>query len=211
MKITKIEEQKKNKSRLSVFIDGEFSFGASSFTVLSHHLTEGSEITKEKLLEIKNTAVFEDAKNYAAKLISSKSYTEKAIKEKLLSHIGDEEITEKTVEFLKEYKLIDDVDYAKRYAHDLVYLKKFGIRQVKWKLKEKGITDEIIDKTIEELDFDDTVSENLNSLIIKKLGGNLDIKNIMKVKRYLASRGYGFDEINSAFSHIKAEGEDYEG
>lgn len=211
MKITKIEEQKKNKSRLSVFIDGEFSFGASSFTVLSHHLTEGSEITKEELLKIKNTAVFEDAKNYAAKLISSKSYTEKAIREKLISHIGDEEITEKTIEFLKEYKLIDDIDYAKRYTHDLVYLKKFGIRQVKWKLKEKGIPDEIINKTIEELDFDDTISENLNSLIIKKLNGNTDIKNIAKVKRYLASRGYSFDEINSAFSHIKAEDEEYEG
>ena len=111
----------------------------------------------------------------------------------------------------EEYKLLDDTDYARRYAHDLIYLKKFGIRQVKWKLKEKGISDSIIDKTIEELDFEDTVSENLQSLITKKLAGNYDIKNIMKVKRYLASRGYSFDEINSAFSHIKAEDDFYEG
>ena len=211
MKITKIEEQKKNKNRLSVFIDGEFSFGADNFTILSHHLSEGDEITPERLAHIKNTAVFEDDKSYAARLISAKSYTVKAMKEKLKNHIGDEEIIEKTIDFLKEYKLLDDIDYACRYAHDLIHLKKFGIRQVKWKLKEKGIPDGIIDETLEELDFDDTISENLQNLITKKLAGNYDIKNIIKVKRYLASRGYGFDEINSAFSHIKTEEDFYEG
>lgn len=211
MKITKIEEQKKNKRRLSVFIDGEFAFGADFFTILSHHLSEGDEITEEKLAHIKNTAVFEDAKNYAANLVSARSYTEKAMKEKLIAHIGDEETAEKTIAFLKEYKLLDDVDYARRYAHDLVHLKKFGLRQVKWKLKEKGIADHIAEKVLEELNFDDTISENLEGLIVKKLSGNYDIKNIMKVKRYLASRGYSFDEINSAFSHIRAEEDFYEG
>lgn len=211
MKITKIEQQKKNSRRLSVFIDGEFSFGADSFTVLSHNLSEGDEITKEILQHIKNTAVFEDAKNYAANLVSSRNYTVKAMREKLITHIGDEEIVAKTIEFLKEYKLLDDTDYARRYAHDLIYLKKFGIRQVKWKLKEKGIPDTIIEQAIEELEADDTVSENLGTLIKKRLGGNYDIKNIMKVKRYLASRGYGFDEINQAFSKIRTEDEEYEG
>ena len=153
----------------------------------------------------------EDAKNYAANLVSQRSYTEKAMKEKLIARIGDEEIVEKTIAFLKEYKLIDDTDYARRYAHDLVYLKKFGIRQVKWKLHEKGISDSIIEHTLDELNFDDTISENLENLAIKKLSGNYDIKNIMKVKRYLASRGYGFDEINSVFSKIKTEVEFYEG
>ncbi len=211
MKVTKIEEQKKNKSRLSVFIDGEFSFGADRFTVMSLHLAEGDEISSARLSQIKNTAVFEDAKNYAANLVSQRSYTEKAMKEKLITRIGDEEIVEKTIAFLKEYKLIDDTDYARRYAHDLVHLKKFGIRQVKWKLHEKGISDSIIEHVLDELNFDNTISENLESLAEKKLSGNYDIKNIMKVKRYLASRGYSFDEINSVFSKIKAEEEFYEG
>ena len=210
MKITKIEPQKKNKSRMSVFIDGEFSFGADSFTLLSLHLEEGTEITEEKLAVIKNTTVFEDAKNYSARLISSRSYTEKAMREKLVSHIGDSEITDKTISFLKEYKLIDDYDYATRFARDLVHLKKLGITSVKWKLKEKGISDSIIESVLSELDFSDEIEENLKSLAQKKLSGNYDIKNIMKVKRYLASRGYSFDDINKVFSQIKAEDEDYD-
>ena len=211
MKITKIEQQKKNKSRMSVFIDGEFSFGTDNFTLLSLHLKEGEEITKERLSLIKNTAVFEDAKNYSARLLSQRSYTAKGMSEKLYAHIGNEEIVEKTIDFLKEYKLLDDEDFAKRYAHDLVHLKKLGITQVKWKLKEKGIPQQIIEQTIAELNFDDIISENLEGLVQKRLGDNYDIKNIMKVKRYLASRGYSFDQINSAFSKIKAKDDCYDG
>lgn len=205
MKITKIEQQKKNKSRFSVFIDGEFSFGADNFTIASHNLTEGIEITEDKLAQIKQGALTEDAKNYAARLISARSYTEKAIREKLRTHIGDEETIDNTINFLKEYKLIDDADYAIRYAHDLVHIKKFGPKQVKWKLQEKGIPRHIVDTTMAELNFEDTVSENLKTLAIKKLSGNYDTKNIMKVKRYLASRGYDFDDINQVFYEICAE------
>ena len=211
MKITKIEQQKKNKKRMSVFIDGEFSFGADSFALLSLHLSEGDEITEERLAVIKNTAVFEDAKNYAANLVSARSYTVKTMREKLTAHIGDAEMVEKTIAFLKEYKLLDDYDYALRFTHDLVHLKKLGISQIKWKLKEKGISPSIIEKVLDELDFSEDIKENLEKLAIKKLNGNFDIKNIMKVKRYLASRGYSFDEINSAFAKIKTEDEDYEG
>ena len=211
MKITKLEQQKNNKKRMSVFIDGEFSFGADNFTLLSLHLNEGDEISEEKLAVIKNTAVFEDAKNYAARLISTRSYTEKSMREKLVSHIGDSEIVDKTISFLKEYKLIDDYDYATRYAHDLVHLKKLGMSSVRWKLKEKGISQSIIESVLSELDFSEEMEENLQILAQKKLNGNYDIKNIMKVKRYLATRGYSFDDINRVFSKIKAGDENYDG
>lgn len=211
MKITKLEPQKKNKKRMSVFIDGEFSFGADNFTLLSLHLNEGDEISKERLAVIKNTAVFEDAKNYAANLISTRSYTEKLMREKLNAHIGDEEIIDNTISFLKEYKLIDDYDYATRYAHDLVYLKKLGMSSVRWKLKEKGILPSIIESVLSELDFSAEMEENLQNLAQKKLNGNYDIKNIMKVKRYLATRGYSFDDIKRVLSKIKAGEDDYDG
>jgi len=210
MKITKLEQQKKNKKRISVYIDGEFSFGTDSFVVMAEKLTEGKEITKEQLSHIKNTAVYEDAKGYAAKLVSVRSYTEKNMREKLLAHIGNEEITDKTIEFLKEYKLLDDYDYAYRFAHDLVHLKKLGLTKVKWKLKEKGISAEVAEKVLKELNFENTISENLENLALKKLGDNFDIKNIMKVKRYLASRGYSFDEINLTFSKLKEKDENNE-
>ena len=82
---------------------------------------------------------------------------------------------------------------------------------VKRKLKEKGIRDDVITNVLSEYDFSDAFLDNLHTLAQKKLNHNYDIKNIMKVKRYLLTKGYSYDDINSVFSKIKAKDEDYDG
>ena len=140
MKITAIEEQKKNKNRKSVFLDGAFAFGIDAFSLYALKLSEGDEIDEARLAEIKRTVLFEDAKAKAARLLSSRSYTSRDIRKKLLEYTGDEETADKTLVFLEEYKLVDDRDYAKRFAHDCLHLKKLGRRSIRMKLLEKGIS-----------------------------------------------------------------------
>ena len=209
MKITKIEEQKKHKNRMSVFLDGEFAFGIDAFSLYSLNLKENDEIDEQRLSEIKNTILFEDAKNYAARLISARSYTERGIRQKLLDRTGSNAVTDKTILFLQEYKLIDDFDYARRYAADCLNIKKYGRAKIKLKLIEKGISREIAEQVIEGLDCGEQESEALEKLMQKKLGGNFEFKNVMKAKRYFISRGYSFDDIDSTLKKLKAESEDW--
>lgn len=203
MKITKIEQQKKHKNRMSVFLDGEFAFGIDAFTLYSLHLAEDDEITEERLGTIKQTVLLEDAKNKAAKLLSSRSYTARDMKKKLLDYTGDNEVAEKALAFLKEYRLIDDRDYARRFASDCLRIKKLGKRNIRLKLIEKGISAALADETIEALDCAEEEKENLEKILLKKLGGNFEFQNLMKAKRYAVSRGYSFDEIDSAIRAIK--------
>lgn len=208
MKITKIEPQKKYKNRMSVFLDGEFVFGIDTFSLYKLKLKENDEINDERLCEIKSTVLLESAKNYAANLLSSRSYTEHAMKQKLLDYTGDEEAAHKVIVFLKEYKLIDDFDYAKRFAHDCLNLKKYGGRKIKYKLLEKGIAAEIAEQVMQELNCSDLETENLERLMQKKLGGNFELKNVMKAKRYFAARGYRFEDIDNTLKKLKTESED---
>lgn len=205
MKITKIEPQKKNKNRMSVFLDGAFSFGIDAFSLYALKLAENDELSSARLTEIKNTVLFENAKTYAANLISRKSYTEQAIRKKLTDHVGDTETIEKTISFLKEYRFIDDADYARRYAVDCFNLKKLGSRQILYKLIEKGVSKDLANEVLEELGCKETEAETLYALMKKRLGSNFDMKNIMKTKRYFAYRGYSFDDIDSAIRRLKAE------
>ena len=208
MKITKIEQQKKHKNRMSVFLDGEFAFGIDAFTLYSLHLKEDDEITEERLDTIKKTVLFEDAKNKAAKLLSSRSYTARDMKKKLLEYTGDETVSEETLAFLKEYRLIDDKDYARRFASDCLRIKKLGKRNIRMKLLEKGVSAALADETIEALDCAEEEQENLQKILFKKIGGNFEFENLMKAKRYAASRGYDFDEIDSAIRAIKEKFEE---
>ncbi len=205
MKITKIEEQKKHKNRMSVFLDDKFAFGIDSFSLFKLKLKENDEISEDELKSIRETVLFEDAKNYSLRLLSARAYTEKTMTDKLTAHTGDETVSQKVIEFLKEYNYINDEIYANRYASDCLNIKKYGKRKIKYKLIEKGICAHLAEMAIENLDETETEKDNLLILAKKKLEGDFDIKNIMRVKRYLASRGYGFDDIDSAIRSLKAE------
>ncbi len=51
-KITAIKIQQKNKSRVSIFIDDEYSFSLTKFTAA--WLRTGQELTQEKIVELKS-------------------------------------------------------------------------------------------------------------------------------------------------------------
>ena len=209
MKITAIEEQKKHKNRKSVFLDGIFAFGIDAFSLYALKLKVGDELSPEELITIKKTVLYEDAKNRAIKLVSARSYTKKSIYAKVYDYCMDASVTERVLAFLEEYRLIDDADYARRFASDCIHLKKLGKRAIRTKLREKGISPELADEVLSELIEPATTQENLQTLLLKKLNGNFEFKNIMKAKRYLITKGYGFDEIDSAISRLKTEGEEW--
>lgn len=209
MIITKIEKQKKNNNRSSVYIDEKFSFGIDDFDLFRLKLKVGDKITEEKLSEIKETVLLTSAKEYAVSIVSRFAYTKKAMTDKLKNKDYDDETIEKTLCFLEEYKLIDDYDYAKRYINDALNIKHFGIKKIKYELIQKGISADIVDSAICEFDAESIEEESIFPLAKKRLGGNFEYKNIMKVKRYLVSKGFSFELIDKTIdSIINEKGED---
>ena len=208
MKITKIEEQKKHKNRMSVFLDGKFAFGIDNFSLFKLKLKENDEISKDRLSEILETVVFEDAKSYALKLLSLRAYTEKNMLSKLKDRTENETVSQNVIEFLKEYGYINDEDFAFRYAEECLNFKKYGRKKIKYKLMEKGISADLAETAVNNLEDNEKETENLLALAEKKLKGDFDIKNVMKTKRYLASRGYSFDDIERAIKNLLNEREE---
>ena len=210
MQITDISPQKKNKNRLNVFTDGEFSFGIDSFDAFKLKLKIGNEITEEEIKKIKETVILSNAKEYALSLCSARFYTEAGVLKKLKEKEFDEWTITETLSFLKEYKFIDDFEYAKKYAEECLNSKNGGKLKIKMKLKEKGISSFIIDEVLSLFDFEEYEKESLSELVEKKLDGNFDFKNIMKVKRYFISRGFGFEAVDSAIKKVSRKADDFD-
>jgi len=207
MIITKIEKQKKNNKRSSVFLDDKFAFGIDDFDLFKLKLKVGIEISNEELENIRNTVIFTAAKEYAVQLTTRSSYTKKTIIEKLKMRDYDDFIIDKTIAFLEEYKLVDDFDYARRYINDAYKYKNYGTQKIKYELIKKGISSDIIDDVLSSIDTDIIEEENILPLAIKKLSGNFEYKNIMKTKRFLLSKGYSYEIIDFTISKIIKEGE----
>lgn len=202
MKITSIEKQKNNKDRSSVYIDEKFAFGIDDFDLYKLKLKVGKTITENELSDIKETILFTSAKEYAIALVSRYMYTCKKMIDKLKSRGYDDEIIEKTIDFLKSYNYINDLEYAQRFISDSLRIKHIGFSKIRYDLILKGVTNEIVEEAISQFDVYSLESESILPIAEKKLAGNFEYKNIMKTKRYLLSKGFSYELIDSTINAL---------
>ena len=122
-------------------------------------------------LDVKNMSkedwLLANCKERSLYIIQNYSKTEKQLRDKLKQGKKyNDEIIDKTMEFLKKHHYIDDVAFAKRFIelHKNTYSKKV----IKDKLYQKGIKKDIIAEVFEDesLEFDE--SKIIKKLLLKK-------------------------------------------
>jgi len=151
MIITKIEPQQRKPHRKSIYIDGEFAFGIHDEVLLKFGLRRGDHLTPEKVVEITAYEEFRSGREKALKLLNRKPRTERELRTKLL-HTGYSETTcERVLAHLREARLIDDLDYARRYAQESMTRKPMGERMLKQRLRQKGIPEDAIQTVLREM------------------------------------------------------------
>lgn len=198
MKITKLEVQKNDKNRVNLYVDDEFYSGIPAELVYLEHLKTGLEIDEKDLKKI----IFENEKSKAmsrvTKYIGSSLKTQKQIRD----YLRKKEYSDDTIEFvmskLVEYNYIDDQKYAQAYV--LTYGKKYGKLKLKSQLKVKGVSEEIIECVLEDNKVDSI--ESVASKYLKNKVMSYEVSQ--KLFRFLYSRGYEFDEINSYINKLKS-------
>lgn len=155
-------------------------------------------------LDVKNMSkedwLLANCKERSLYIIQNYSKTEKELRDKLRKGGKyNDNIIDKTLEFLKKHHFIDDEAYAKRFieTHKNSYSKKV----IKQKLYIKGIKKDLIDKVLEddEVVFDE--ESVIKKLLLKKCPEYYDIKDDMDIKEkqkllsYLFRKGFSYDNI----------------
>ena len=149
----------------------------------------------------KTLGTYEGVKQKALGLLGFRAHSEKELKDKLLRCGASGENIERTLDFCRRYGFVNDAEYAKAKARDLLNLKKLGLRRICGELKNKGISDELISEAIYELDLD-SMEDTLNKLVRGKLRDDFSDKNINKCIRYFLYRGYDLRDIRSCINDI---------
>lgn len=145
------------------------------------------------------------AKEKALRLLEYRSHSEKELSDKLRRQGADEEDIASVMDFLKEYRLIDDRIYASRLAADMRNIKKYGKKRIANELSLKGIAKDIITDITDNMPDDDT--DEMCIMISKRLKGDFDKKNKDKVIRYFLYRGYKYEDIARCIEKIEEEEE----
>lgn len=141
---------------------------------------------------------FDKAKTRILKYIIYKKRTENEIRIKFQKDI-DENMLEDIIEYLKEAKYIDDMDYIQKTVNNFQILKNLSIKEIKYKLLAKGLNKDLIEDYFYE-NKDELENYEINSaseIIAKK---KKDYEN-NEIKAFLLKKGYKQDSINQAFEN----------
>lgn len=129
---------------------------------------------------------FEEAKEKAVKYLVLQLRTEMEVKQKLQKLNVEEYIIAEVLEYLKSIGYIDDAKYVDAYLRQSVNIPKYSIFEIKMKLKQKGISKELIEKKLFEFD-----SKSYEEELVEKLKrGKLKNMEEIKQRAYLYRRGF---------------------
>ena len=195
MKVTEIRPRRKGLSAL--FIDGEFAMALDTQTLLEQRIDVGKELDDEQLHELIALSNERRAKEKALWLISYRSHSKKELRDKI-RRTCDADAADKAVERMEELGLVNDEEFARRYAEQLLFHKRMSKRAAAYELRRKGIDQATAEEVLEELDVD--VHEQIRALIEKKYRNINDEKIRRRAAAALQRLGYGWEDIKAVLA-----------
>jgi regulatory protein len=188
VKISKIEPQKKNKNRSSIFIDEKFAFGLSNEVLVKFDLHEGDEIDNEKIQNVLLEGEKQMIRARAFRLLRYRSRSTQELRNRL-SRIGfDDELVIGVVDDLVQDKTLDDERFAHAFVADYTKLNPKGNLFIQRELARLGVARNVIEcvlnKRNEKCIIEDYVQNKLSRLNLA------DRKDRAKAVRRLLTRGF---------------------
>lgn len=135
--------------------------------------------------------------DHALTILASRDHSTKEMAHKLKVKGHEVEQIAQTIDSLLEMNYLNDQRFAEFYVRSRIN-KPLGPQRIRQELRQKGITDEMIERALEENEAD--WFELAKELKIRKFGAEStrDFKEKAKQTRYLQYRGFGFDQIKYA-------------
>lgn len=217
MKVTKLSSQKKDPSRVNMYIDDEFFCGISLDSVAKFSIYVGKNIKEKELNKILGNELrnrfMARAMSYISRSIKTEfqlrrylndlAYKKKRVWYKDISKEELEEIFNEIVERLKEYKYLDDDRFAEEFVLSRIKNKPRGKGILVSELMSKGVSRDIALEKVDELVVDEYTI--LTKVYLKKFKNQKISINDRKKIEYLMRKGFSWDLIEQFINNESSE------
>jgi regulatory protein len=194
-KITALETQKKNRDRVSVYLDDRFAFGVPA--IVATRLAPGQFLSDAEIASIREQGDIESAYD---KVLDYLSYRPRSRAE-IVTYLQKRDLVERQIEAIAERLeragLLDDVAFAQFWVENRERFRPKGLRALRYELREKGISGEVIEDALASVD---TLESAYRSAAKKaRQVEHLDQREFhRKIVEYLARRGFGYEVAREA-------------
>lgn len=149
----------------------------------------------------------EQALNILAEQCSKKEICSKDARQKLIKWEIQEEDIKKIMSFLFEHKFIDDERFARIYTEDKFRFNHWGKQKITMMLRQKGISQDIIDEALSIIPTDN-YTEHCMELLQQKyrtLTEQDPYKLKAKLTRFAVGRGFDYDTVSKCLFQLLSD------
>lgn len=189
----------RKNNKVKITFDDSSSLYVNYNVVVQFALRKGDNLDEKLLNRLLKADELFDIKAAAYRLIGRRDHSSAELKRKLLKKGFDIDLINELIIELSEKHYLNDYDFARKYSGEAVDKKKSGINKVRNDLIKKGVSKEIIENVLNDIN-ENTLLENARELLNKKMKTSAFIKTESRKKKqklfsYLKSKGYSSDLI----------------
>lgn len=206
--VTRLEAQKRNPRRVSVFLDGAFAFGMDAKLAMELGLRKGRTLDRGDLERIVRAEEKSRARNYSLDFLGYRARSVWEVRDRLTRRGHGEEIIEEVIGELCREGLLDDEDFALRWARDRMRTKPIGERLLRRELHLKQVDDEIIDRVAADTYRDLSVESLAGELLRSREGRYRHVETGRARRRmadFLLRRGFDRSAVWEAVDQVLGE------
>jgi len=195
--ITALVAQKKNKDRVSVFLDGKFAFGLAAIEAIQ--LKRGQVLSDADIERLRERDTVEKAHERALHFLSFRPRSEAEVRRNLQDGKFAPEMIERAVERLKRAGLVDDRAFGQYWLENRGQFSPRSARALKHELRQKGVDPASIDAALRAAGHDEGEAAFQAALPRARRLAHLETQEFrQKLGAYLGRRGFTYEVASEA-------------
>lgn len=207
--ITRLQVQKKNAERISVYLDDAFAFGIALDVLIEAELKKGDVLSvavQEQLLAADELI---RARVVAVNYIAYQARTEEEVRRRLRKAEFSEPAVEGALERMKALGYLDDDAFAQAYAKGRFAGRGYGPQRIRADLLKKGVRGEALDRAVAAVASDDDLFEQAlrhgRKRWLRLQSESDPRKREKKLADFLLRRGFSYDTVRAVTDRLKAD------
>ncbi len=199
MKITAIKAQVKSENRVSIFVDGVYSFSLTLDQLLEQRLKKGDELDSPSIQRLKKLSDEGKMKAKAIDWLMIRPHSVREFRDYLYRKKVESELIDIWVEDFKTKKYLNDEYFAEWFATGR-RAKNKSDRAISSELYSKGIDKKSIEFALSSLVNEESEDGEGSALqkLLQKYAGRPRYSDEKKLISFLIGRGFSYSNIKDA-------------
>jgi len=204
MKITAIKAQVKSPDRVSIFVDGKYSFSLTLDQLLEQKLKKNIELDENNIKQLKKLSDEGKLKQRTLEWVLGRPHSTRELRDYLYRKQADKDLIEAWVTEFSSKNYLNDEQFARWFAENRRRKNKSS-RAISAELYSKGIPTQTIQSIVKELEAKDSDTEKTEIQALQELVNKLRTRprycDEQKLKSYLVSKGFSYNDIKQVLTN----------